>query len=117
MHRRLITALLLFPCLAAGCGDDDPASTCEQAGTQICQQACACGKDKCTIGQQSGSGVSSYSLEDLKACTDLHVVLGCWGGGNEKIDYAACLSALGGSTCTATSAGDALLLPEACREK
>ena len=107
--------LTLICLLAAGCGSDD-GSPCEQAGNLLCQMACDCGEDNCGVGVGGVAGTATISFDNLAACTDLYVAVGCQGGGEPGKDYSACLDALASAQCDSEAVGGAaVLLPDACQ--
>jgi len=93
-----------------------PTSTaCEAAGTKICERACACATDgQCRVGTPTPSGNASINFVDEKACRDVYVVLGCWGGGEPGFDYARCDTAMEASSCVDTAGGRGALMPAEC---
>jgi hypothetical protein len=90
-------------------------SACEAAGTKLCARACTCATDgKCHIGTLVDGGTAALNFVDEKACLDMYVVLGCFGGGEPGFDYAPCAKALEASACVDTAGGQGVLMPPAC---
>jgi hypothetical protein len=111
MGRKIYLCALLS--LAGACGDSG-GSSCEKAGTLLCEKACACGESKCVVATDAKATIS---FKDLKACKAMYVELGCMGGGNQDIDHEACHEALQGAQCAGTTPTDGVLIPEACNSK
>ena len=99
-----------------GCGgddddDDDGGGSCASAGEAICDAACDCRDgDACAIGE-GGATISFDSPED---CRGLYVTLGCTGGGDATIDYAACTQAMAAAECNGDPPDQAVALPPEC---
>jgi hypothetical protein len=96
----------------AGCGE----SKCSEAGHKICEKACACrAGDGCAITTGPPNFVT-FSFDSESDCVGLFVTLGCTGGGDDSVDYAACSEALDDHQCVESGgAGEmGLLSPPEC---
>ncbi len=83
----------------AGCGESD----CEKLGNTLCEMACACSStDECRIAQ----GGWTLSFDNGSDCKSFWVGLGCMGGGDDSVDYAACLSLVENAQCVDTGGGE-----------
>ena len=103
--------------IGTGCGGDDDddggGSTCEDAGRAICEAACACRDgDACGVTDETGAATLSFDTEN--DCTGLYVTLGCSGGGDGSIDFAACTADVGAAECLGEGADAAVVLPPSC---
>lgn len=124
--KTVLSSFILFFLIACGGGSQpadnktetaptSSASTCEAAGTKICERACGCATDgKCRLGVATDSGVASINFVDEQACLDLYVVLGCSGGGEPGFDYATCEEKVEAASCVDTAGGRGVLMPTEC---
>lgn len=113
----LCAAALFFTALGA-CGgdrgdDDDDGSSCAGAGRAICQAACDCREgDGCGITDAAGG--ATLGFDTPSDCEGLYVTLGCSGGGDGSIDFAACSADVEVAECQGTGTDAAVVLPASC---
>ncbi len=118
LRSTLLSLALAFAALAplAGC-DDSGASPCEEAHSLLCQRACDCRSGEgCAARSEGDGGAVTISFDNLADCRSLYITLGCSGGGDDKIDFPACTTALEAATCQdpPDAEGGALILPAVC---
>lgn len=118
-RRALAAAALLTALAMAACGgdSDEPepvAATCSSVVAAICAAACECGGSAgCAIAGDSGDPEDWIAFDDKNDCLTVYS-LGCGGGGQSQVDYAACAGALKAPQCQPTSGGEAFAFPAAC---
>lgn len=112
----LVCALVLSSTLYA-CSDDDDSGSgamCEAAGIAICERACACASDGCTI-TVANSG-ASLTFDDQQACEAVYVGLGCMAADNGSIDFATCIAEVDAASCVDAGMDMGVPLPDSCNE-
>lgn len=110
----LAAAVACAPTLLVACGGD----ACEEAGTALCEAACACGDDDgCRLASGSSTvGFSSIGFDSEADCEALYVNVGCAADdGSSGIDWEQCESDVEAAMCV--DLGDdeqALAVPASC---
>jgi hypothetical protein len=94
-------------------------SSCEAAGTRLCERACACATDgKCHLAVSSDGGpAASLDFDNPQKCLDLYVGFGCAGGGSATQDYGKCEADVAVAACVPAAGGTAVNVPDACKSR
>lgn len=105
---------------AFGCSSSGGSGGCQSAGRALCQAACDCTDGPaCALATADADGGSggTITFDSQADCNALIATLGCSGGDDPGIDYAACDTAIAAGMCVMDGAGDsAFVSPPACSD-